>query len=138
RRGGRRGHRARPASAPRRHAKHGRRAPRRPPRPHGRTVTATAGRIDSPVPPSATLAINERIEQRVRDGADVLHLAFGEAGLPLLDSTGEILARAARRTGYGSFAGSPEARAAAAGWYERRGLPTDPDRILFAPGSKPL
>ena len=42
-------------------------------------MTATAGRIDSPVPPSATLAINERIEQRIRDGADVLHLAFGEA-----------------------------------------------------------
>jgi hypothetical protein len=33
-------------------------------------------------PPSATLAINERIERRIRDGADVLHLAFGEAGLP--------------------------------------------------------
>jgi aspartate aminotransferase len=90
------------------------------------------------VPPSATLAINERIEQRLRDGDDVLHLAFGEAGLPLLDSIAERLARAAPRTSYGSVAGSPEARAAAAGWYERRGLPTTPEQILFAPGSKPL
>jgi aspartate aminotransferase len=68
----------------------------------------------------------------------VLHLAFGEAGLPLLDSIAERLARAAPRTSYGSVAGSPEARAAAAGWYERRGLPTTPEQILFAPGSKPL
>jgi aspartate aminotransferase len=101
-------------------------------------MTATAGRIVSPVPPSATLAINERIERRIRDGADVLHLAFGEAGLPLLPSVADVLAKAARKTGYGSVAGSPEARTAAAGWYERRGLPTGPDQILFAPGSKPL
>jgi aspartate aminotransferase len=101
-------------------------------------MTATGGRIASPVPPSATLAINERIEQRIRDGADVLHLAFGEAGLPLLESVAEVLAKAAPKTGYGSVAGSREAREAAAGWYERRGLPTDPGQILFAPGSKPL
>jgi aspartate aminotransferase len=94
--------------------------------------------IAAGVPPSATLAINERIEQRLRDGDDVLHLAFGEAGLPLLAGLAERLASAARRTSYGSVAGSAEAREAAAGWYERRGLPTTPDQILFAPGSKPL
>jgi aspartate aminotransferase len=97
-----------------------------------------AGRIRPAVPPSATLAINERIEQRLRDGDDVLHLAFGEAGLPLLQSVAERLARAAPRTSYGPVAGSAEARAAAAGWYERRGLPTSPEQIVFAPGSKPL
>jgi aspartate aminotransferase len=102
------------------------------------TTTPTPGRIAAAVPPSATLAINERIEQRIRDGADVLHLAFGEAGLPLLPSVADRLARAAPRTSYGSVAGSAEARAAAAGWYERRGLPTKPEQILFAPGSKPL
>ena len=94
--------------------------------------------VARPVPPSATLAINERIEQRLRDGDDVLHLAFGEAGLPLLPSVADRLARSAHKTSYGSVAGSPEARAAAAGWYERRGLPTRPEQILFAPGSKPL
>jgi len=101
-------------------------------------MTATGARISSPVPPSATLAINERIEQRRRDGAEVLHLAFGEAGLPLLPSVAEVLARAAPRTGYGSVAGSREAREAAAGWYERRGLRTDPAQVVFGPGSKPL
>jgi histidinol-phosphate/aromatic aminotransferase/cobyric acid decarboxylase-like protein len=100
-------------------------------------MTATA-RIPSPVPPSATLAINERIEQKLRDGEDVLHLAFGEAGLPLLPSVAERLANAAPKTSYGSVAGSAEAREAAAGWCERRGLPTKPEQILFAPGSKPL
>jgi aspartate aminotransferase len=102
------------------------------------TATPTPRAIESPVPASATLAINERIEQRIRDGGDVLHLAFGEAGLPLLPSVAERLARAAPRTSYGSVVGSPEARAAAAGWYEQRGLPTTPEQIVFAPGSKPL
>jgi aspartate aminotransferase len=102
------------------------------------TTTPTPGAIEAPVPASATLAINERIEQKLRDGDDVLHLAFGEAGLPLLPGVAERLANAARKTSYGSVAGSPEARAAAAGWYERRGFPTDPQQILFAPGSKPL
>jgi aspartate aminotransferase len=94
--------------------------------------------VARPVPPSATLAINERIEQRLRDGDDVLHLAFGEAGLPLLPSVAECLARSAHKTSYGSVAGSLAARAPAAEWYERRGLPTQPEQILFAPGSKPL
>src|SRR3954452_16282143 len=101
------------------------------------TAPAT-GRIERPVPPSATLAINERIEQRIGAGDDVLHLAFGEAGLPLLPGLAERLAGAAGRTSYGPVAGSPEAREAAAGWYERRGLPTTPEQVLLAPGSKPL
>jgi aspartate aminotransferase len=94
--------------------------------------------IRSDIPASATLAVNERIAQRIRDGGDVLHLAFGEAGLPLLPSVAEVLARAAPRIGYGPVAGSAEARAAAAGYCERRGVPTAPEQILFAPGSKPL
>ena len=94
--------------------------------------------IRADIPASATLAINERIAQRIRDGADVLHLAFGEAGLPLLPSVAEVLARAAPRIGYGPVAGSAEARAAAAGYCERRGVPTAPEQILLAPGSKPL
>jgi aspartate aminotransferase len=101
-------------------------------------MTATGLRIEPAVPPSATLAINERIGQRLRDGHDVLHLAFGEAGLPVHPSVAEVLARAAPRNGYGPVAGSAEARAAAAGYFERRGVPTAPEQILFAPGSKPL
>jgi aspartate aminotransferase len=101
-------------------------------------TSSPARTIDRPVPPSATLAINERIEGRIRDGADVLHLAFGEAQFPLLPSVVDALGGAVRRTSYGPVAGSAEARAAAAGYFARRGLETDPARVLLAPGSKPL
>ena len=87
---------------------------------------------------SPTLAANERVQAKLAAGEDVLHLAFGEAGLPVLPAVAERLAEGAGRNSYGSVAGSAEAREAAAGYFERRGLPTDPARIVFAPGSKPL
>lgn len=87
---------------------------------------------------SATLAANERVQAKLAAGVPVLHLAFGEAGLPVLPSVAERLAAGARRNGYGSVAGSPELRAAAAGYYERRGVPTTPEQIVVAPGSKAL
>jgi aspartate aminotransferase len=87
---------------------------------------------------SATLAVNERLQARRAAGEPVLHLAFGEAGLPVLPSLAEILANSVRHNDYGPVAGIPEARAAAAGYFERRGLPTDPDQIVLAPGSKAL
>ena len=90
------------------------------------------------VPPSPTLAANERVQAKLAAGEPVLHLAFGEAGLPVLPAVAERLAEGAGRNGYGPVAGSPAARAAAAGYFERRGLPTDPAQIVFAPGSKPL
>jgi aspartate aminotransferase len=89
-------------------------------------------------PPSATLATNERVQARIAAGAPVLHLAFGEAGLPVLPSVAERLGAAAGANGYGPVAGSPAVREAAAGYFERRGLPTGADRILVAPGSKAL
>jgi aspartate aminotransferase len=89
-------------------------------------------------PPSATLATNERVQARLAAGAPVLHLAFGEAGLPVLPSVAGRLGAAAGANGYGPVAGSPAVREAAAGYFERRGLPTSPDRILVAPGSKAL
>jgi aspartate aminotransferase len=102
------------------------------------TATPAPASVRMDIPASATLAINERIEQRIRDGRDVLHLAFGEGGLPLLPSLAEVLARAAPSVGYGPVAGSPTARVAAAGYCARRGVPTTPEQILLAPGSKPL
>ena len=89
-------------------------------------------------PPSPTLATNERVQARIAAGAPVLHLAFGEAGLPVLPSVAERLGAAAGANGYGPVAGSPAVREAVAGYFERRGLPTSADRILVAPGSKAL
>lgn len=87
---------------------------------------------------SATLAINEKIAARRAQGQRVVHLGFGEAGLPVLPSVAEALRRAAGQNGYGPVVGSLAAREAAAGYFIRRGLPTDPGQILFAPGSKAL
>jgi aspartate aminotransferase len=89
-------------------------------------------------PPSATLATNERVQARIAAGAPVLHLGFGEAGLPVLPGAAERLGAAAGANGYGPVAGSPAVRESAAGYFERRGLPTSADRILVAPGSKAL
>ena len=58
-------------------------------------------------PPSPTLATNERVQARIAAGAPVLHLAFGEAGLPVLPSVAERLGAAAGANGYGPVAGSP-------------------------------
>jgi aspartate aminotransferase len=90
------------------------------------------------IPLSATLAINERIEARRAAGEPVLHLGFGEARLPVPPAIAAVLAQAAPRNRYAPVTGTAEARAAAAGYFTRRGLPTGADQIVLAPGSKPL
>ncbi|WP_129841372.1 pyridoxal phosphate-dependent aminotransferase [Streptomyces sp. RFCAC02] len=87
---------------------------------------------------SPTLAIDTAVRARRERGERVLHLGFGEAGLPVPPSIADVLAQAAPRNGYGPVAGSHEARDAAAGWFTRRGLPTRAEQVVFAPGSKPL
>ncbi|MEV5327331.1 pyridoxal phosphate-dependent aminotransferase [Nonomuraea sp. NPDC052634] len=87
---------------------------------------------------SATLAANEDIERRRRAGERVLHLAFGEAGLPVHPALRDKLAAASERNGYGPVAGASGLRAAAAGYWTRRGLTTDSDMVVCGPGSKSL
>jgi aspartate aminotransferase len=91
-----------------------------------------------PTTVSATLAANEALERRRRTGKPVLPMAFGEAGLPVAPSLRAALAAAADRAAYGPVAGSVELRRAAAGYWERRGLPVDPGFVVCGPGSKPL
>jgi aspartate aminotransferase len=90
------------------------------------------------VQPSPTLAADEGVRRRIAAGDDILHLAFGEAGLPVMPGLSEVLARAGGDNRYGPVVGSAEARAAAAGYFERRGLTTRPEQVIFAPGSKAL
>src|SRR5580700_1923948 len=92
----------------------------------------------SGVPVSATLAANEALARRRRGGQPVLPLAFGEAGLPVHPRLREALAAAAASGSYGPVAGIPALREAAAGYWTRRGLPTEPGRVVAGPGSKPL
>jgi aspartate aminotransferase len=94
--------------------------------------------VESVVPTSATLAANERVQARLAAGVPTLHLAFGEAGLPVLPSVADRLAAAVQQNAYGSVAGSPAVRTAAARYFERRGVPTTPDQVVMAPGSKAL
>ncbi|WP_433247872.1 pyridoxal phosphate-dependent aminotransferase [Streptosporangium sp. CA-135522] len=87
---------------------------------------------------SATLAANEDIERRRRAGERVLHLAFGEAGLPVHPALRERLTAASEQNGYGPVAGASALREAAAGYWHRRGLTTDPELVVCGPGSKSL
>jgi aspartate aminotransferase len=87
---------------------------------------------------SATLAVNERLRALRAAGKPVLHLAFGEAGLPVLPELSAVLADSVRHNYYGPVTGAPAAREAAAGYFGRRGLPVDPARVILAPGSKAL
>jgi len=90
------------------------------------------------IPVSATLAANEAMAARRRRGEPVLHLAFGEAGLPAHPMLRAALARAAGFNSYGPVAGHPALREAAACYWTRRGLPTDAGAVICGPGSKAL
>jgi len=87
---------------------------------------------------SATLAANEALAERRGRGERVLPLAFGEAGVPVAPVLRDALATASGQNGYGPVAGTAELRAAAAGYWARRGLPTEPGDVVCGPGSKAL
>ncbi|HUA42768.1 MAG TPA: pyridoxal phosphate-dependent aminotransferase [Streptosporangiaceae bacterium] len=90
------------------------------------------------VPVSATLAANEALSRRRERGEPVLPLAFGEAGLPVLPRLTAELAGVADHGAYGPVAGAERLRAAAAGYWSRRSLPTSPEAVVAGPGSKAL
>src|SRR5215469_17870660 len=93
---------------------------------------------DEHIPVSATLAANEALDARRRRGEPVLPLAFGEAGLPAHQLLRAELARAAGCNSYGPVAGLATLREAAAGYWIRRGLPTEAEAVICGPGSKAL
>jgi aspartate aminotransferase len=88
------------------------------------------------LPVSATLAANEAMADRLRRGQPVLPLGFGEAGLPVHPVLRAALAESVTCNSYGPVAGIPALRAAAAGYWQRRGLPTRPGSVVCGPGSK--
>ncbi|MEU6667442.1 pyridoxal phosphate-dependent aminotransferase [Streptomyces sp. NPDC046727] len=92
----------------------------------------------APIPMSATLAADEALARRQRAGEQVLYMAGGEIGLPVLPALRRQLAAAADRNAYGPVPGSHALRAAAAGYWGRRGLAVDPGLVVAGPGSKPL
>ncbi|MFD1150240.1 pyridoxal phosphate-dependent aminotransferase [Saccharothrix hoggarensis] len=87
---------------------------------------------------SATMAADEMLARRRRAGQRVLTMASGEIGLPVHPSLKAALAGAVGESAYGPVAGSTALRAAAAGYWARRGLDGDPDFVVAGPGTKPL
>ena len=102
------------------------------------TVATLSATPPVPIALSPTLAANEVMTARKQRGEPVLPMAFGEAGLPAHPSLRLALAEATGRTGYGPVAGQTGLREAAAGYWQRRGLDTDPAAIVCGPGSKAL
>ncbi|MEU6406689.1 pyridoxal phosphate-dependent aminotransferase [Streptomyces sp. NPDC046985] len=86
---------------------------------------------------AANLALHEEVEERKAAGQSIIHLGFGEARLPVFPGLVEQLHTAAG-FGYAPVAGSREALTEVAGWFSRRAMPTAPDQVVLAPGSKPL
>jgi len=116
-----------------------------PPPPHQDDEKAPFGTVATlpatppvPIALSPTLAANELMAARKQRGEPVLPMAFGEAGLPAHPALRLALAEATGRTGYGPVAGEATLREAAAGYWQRRGLDTDPAAIVCGPGSKAL
>lgn len=87
---------------------------------------------------SPNLALNQIVAERQAAGERIVHLGFGESRLPAFGPLMDRLAAGAVRNAYGPVAGSPGVREAVAGYFGRRRLPTGPDQIVVAPGSKPL
>jgi aspartate aminotransferase len=91
------------------------------------------------IPPlSPTLEINERIRARQLRGESVVHLGFGEAGLPVANILKDALVGAAADNAYGPVVGSSALRESIAGYFSRRFLVTEPHQVMVGPGSKAL
>lgn len=87
---------------------------------------------------SATLRINEQMQEYARRGEPVVNLGFGEAGLPVLPVLRELVAANSYKNAYPQVQGGPAARTAVSCYFQRRGIPADPELCLLAPGSKAI
>ena len=87
---------------------------------------------------ASNLALDQRVNGLRAGGVDVLHLGFGEAGLPVHPGLVSALVEGSSRNAYGPVAGAQAAREAVAGYLTRRGTRTVAPQVVLAPGSKPL
>jgi aspartate aminotransferase len=89
--------------------------------------------------PSATLAMNERSAQLVREGRPVYRLGFGQSPFPIPPSLVAALQANAQQRDYLPVKGLRELRTAVADFHQRRyGLATTAADVLIGPGSKEL
>ncbi|CAM3351381.1 pyridoxal phosphate-dependent aminotransferase [Kibdelosporangium persicum] len=87
---------------------------------------------------SPNLALDQLVARRQAEGERIVHLGFGESRLPVFPPLADRLAAGTDRNAYGPVVGDAGVRAAVAGYFARRGLPTEAHQVVVAPGSKPL
>jgi len=91
------------------------------------------------LPPSATVAINERSDALRRAGRRILKLGLGQSPFPVPECVVDELRRNAHRKEYLPVKGLQELRAAVAENHERTfGIECSANDVLIGPGSKEL
>jgi aspartate aminotransferase len=91
------------------------------------------------LPPSATLAINERSDQLISEGREVYKLGLGQSPFPVPDAVVEALRAAAPEKDYLPVRGLRLLRDTVAEFLQRRhGIERARRQVLVGPGSKEL
>ncbi|KAH6867576.1 pyridoxal phosphate-dependent transferase [Thelonectria olida] len=107
------------------------------------TVTDTSKPLLTPLASqlrlSATLEINELVQQRFAQGHEIVHLGFGEATFPIQKDVAAVHRAASDSTSYLPVPGLMKLRESIARFQSRRlGSEVKPEQVVAAPGSKPL
>ncbi|WP_027945625.1 pyridoxal phosphate-dependent aminotransferase [Amycolatopsis taiwanensis] len=87
---------------------------------------------------SPNLALDQLVALRRVRGESIVHLGFGESRLPVFAPLAQRLRLGASRNAYGPVVGDLAVRQAVSGYFTRRRMPTHPEQVIMAPGSKPL
>ncbi len=91
------------------------------------------------IKPSATLAINELITQRRKQGEQILHMGFGESPFPVHPLVSKALCENAGQKSYLATQGIKPLREQVSKFYEKMfNLQYPPEQIVVGPGSKVL
>jgi len=89
--------------------------------------------------PSATLAINEKSNELIREGREVFKLGLGQSPFPVPDSVVEALRKNAHQKDYLPVKGLKALRESVSNFNLRyQHVMTDPEDVLIGPGSKEL
>ena len=91
------------------------------------------------LPPSATVSINDRSNDLIKAGKDVIKFGLGQSPFPVPDSVVKALQDAAAEKDYLPVQGLPALQDAVADHHRRFfGISCDPEDVLIGPGSKEL
>jgi len=89
--------------------------------------------------PSATLAINEKSNERIQHSQNVFKLGLGQSPFPVPQQVVKALQKFAYKKDYLPVKGLPELRLAVANFNERvHKIESKPENIMIGPGSKEL